>query len=235
METQISEASRETFYRGALMGLRYLDRSERLARRFGADADARWEGFRGHLGVGDRLDILIRDAAGKWHAAFSPAEVFALPGLAADEPFGPDWRGLPEDRAEALWSGDLPEPNLAACAEALGIVSTPVEVPPLLPSTHLVVAGGAAILAVGEAFAARPELSWSDQLLVVAEAPTVRHFAGLAAPLLGAQAATRLVFPAEEVAATLDAVDFSVGGHAVISPDASPAARHFARQAALEG
>ncbi len=75
---------RESFYAAALAGLRALDGRERRPRRFGPDADARWQNFCGHLSLAERVDLLIRDAAVTWQAAFSPAIVFRLPYLASD-------------------------------------------------------------------------------------------------------------------------------------------------------
>ena len=111
------------FYEAALLTLRALDDSERVPRRFGGAVDARWEGFAGHLGTAERIDLLVRDAAVTWGAGFSPAGVFKLVGLAADEPFGPDWEPLSERDAKRMWRGVSSAGSLAALAEALGVAA----------------------------------------------------------------------------------------------------------------
>ena len=182
----------QAFYTAAHTGLRALDTREGRGRRFGADADLRWRDFQGHLNSAHRLDLLVRDAAASWGAAFSPAAVFRLPGLAEDEAFGPDWEGLAAYQAEELFRTTGAH-DIGAAAAALGIDGAPVQLPELTASTKLIVAGGAAVLAAGRAFARRPELSWSDQVIVMADRPANRQLAGLVAPMVGATAATRLL------------------------------------------
>jgi hypothetical protein len=99
------------------LGLHALDARERTARRFGADADARWTQFAGALGAGDRIDILLRDAAGTWGAAFSPSECFGFFGLADDEPFGPDWGGIDDGAAKKLLADPSGSPGLLEAPE----------------------------------------------------------------------------------------------------------------------
>jgi hypothetical protein len=82
---------RRRFYQSAMAILRALDAKAPVPRRFGAEADARWALFKGDLALGDRLDLLVRDGAATQPTAFAPRVVFALDGLASDEPFGPDW------------------------------------------------------------------------------------------------------------------------------------------------
>ncbi len=224
-------ADREAFYAAALVGLRALDARERVPRRFGPEADSRWGQFKGALGLGDRLDLLLRDGAVTWGAAFSPALVFGLFGLADDEPFGPDWPGLSDDRARRMMVDGNGAPDLVAAARALGIQPAPVEVPPLSPSTRLVVAGGAAILAVADRFSRQPELSWSDQVVVVAENPAHRQLAGLAPAILGARGRAPLVRPSQDVAATLKEAGFGQVDAAVVSSDAGSDAARFAHRA----
>ncbi len=234
MTPSISDPERDAFYAAALVGLRALEGRERRPRRFGADADARWRSFRGHLGLGERIDLLVRDAAVTWPAAFSPAVVFRLPYLAADEPFGPDWVNLGPPQAEGLWHSADGTPDLGACARALGVGETDVARPDLAPTSRLVAAGGSAVLALARRFAARPDLSWPDQVLVVAERPANRQLAGLVAPVLGTLAPTRLVAPGPDVGAVLKSAGFTAPGHAVTSTDAAPAARNFAASAARD-
>lgn len=222
--------AREAFYAAAVFGLRVLDSREREPRRFGPDANARWEQFRGSLGPADRIDVLLRDAAVTWGVAFSPALAFRLFGLAEDEPFGPDWRSISDDRAKRLLS-DTATADLTAAARELGVKAAPVQVPAVSASTRLVVAGGAALLAVAEIFKANASLSWSDQVVIVATNPSYRQLAGLAAVSLGAARRTAVVLPGEDLAAILRAVSFTQVDAAVVSPDAEPEAAQFALRA----
>jgi hypothetical protein len=227
----VSPAQRDAFYAAAVAGLRALDANERVPRRFGADADTRWAAFKGALTDANRIDLLLRDAAVTWGAAFSPSDVFDLFGLAPDEPFGPDWQPLGAAAARRLLLDSVPG-SPADLARALGVSPAPVAVPALTISTHLVVAGGAALLAVAQAFARQPDLSWSHQVLAVATAPAHRQLAGLMAVSLGASARTSLVRPGDDLRAILKGAGFAQLDAAVVSPDAEPACAAFARRAA---
>ena len=223
---------RDAFYAAAVAGLRALDSRERSPRRFGNDADTRWASFKGALTDADRIDLLLRDAAVTWGAAFSAAEVFDLFGLAPDEPFGPDWKPLPASTARRVLTDSTPTARPAELARLLGAAAHPVSVPPLSASTRLAVAGGAALVAVADAFAADPALSWSDQVLAVATSPAHRQLAGLLAIAVGSPGRTRLTRPGDDVRATLKAAGFAQLDAAVASPDAEPACADFARRAA---
>lgn len=229
------------FYQAALHGLRLLDGRSGSGRRFGAEADARWAGFAGHLRMSDRLDMLLRDGAVVHGPAFSAAQVFRLPGLAADEPFGADWPGLTEDEAKALWrevdrQPDLdPERALQRCAEALGLDPSSQEpsCEGLAPATRLLVTGGKAILAAVRAFARDEALSWSEQVAVVAAAPSERQLAGLAAVILQQSKPTRVVAPPEDGEAKQSPADLvrkaglSGVDRVLASEDADPRCRGF--------
>jgi len=227
----LTSQDRAAFYEAAVLGLRALDARERTVRRFGPDADARWAQFAGALGPGDRLDILLRDAAGTWGAAFSPSECFGFFGIADDEPFGPDWDGIDDRAAKRLLATvSVDAPTLDQVAVALGAKAARVTVPPLTPSTKLVVAGGAAIVAVGKAFAADRTLSWTDQVVVIADEPPTRQLAALAAVMLGARGQTVLVRPTDDAPQALRAAGFAHLDAAVISTDAETAAAALARR-----
>jgi hypothetical protein len=230
MTNPLTPQDRSAFYGSAVIGLRALDARESTPRRFGPDADARWTQFAGALGVGDRIDILLRDAAGTWGAAFSPSECFGFFGLADDEPFGPDWGGIDDHAAKRL----LAEPDAPATLEhiayGLGVKAASVPVPPVTPSTKLVVAGGSAIVSVAKGFAENRALSWTDQVVVVADKAAWRQLAGLAAVLLSARGRTALVRPTEGAENGLRAAGFAHLDAAVISPDADPEAAELARK-----
>ncbi len=229
---QLAPAQRDAFYAAAVAGLRALDARERVPRRFGPGADARWAAVRGSLTDADRLDLLLRDAAVAWGAAFSPAEVFGFFGLAPDEPFGPDWHPLPVHAARRAFADPASPTAPAALAGLLGVGGARPTMPLLTPSTRVAVAGGAALIAVAEAFLAVPALSWSDQVLVIATAPAHRQLAGLLAVAVGAAARTRLTRPGDDLRAVLKDAGFAQLDLAVVSGDAEPACGAFARRAA---
>jgi hypothetical protein len=218
------------FYGAAVLGLRALDTRERSPRRFGADADARWMHFAGALGSGDRIDILLRDAAATWGAAFSPSECFGFFGLADDDPFGPDWSGIDDRAAKRLLAEVEVTPTLEHIATGLGVQAMSISVPPLSPSTKLVIAGGAAIVAVAKAFSDDGALSWTDQVVAVAEKPGLRQLAALAAVVLGARGRTVLVRPAADAESAVRALGFAHVDLPVVSPDAESEAAELARK-----
>lgn len=218
------------FYGAAVLGLRALDARERTPRRFGADADARWAQFAGALGVGDRLDILLRDAAGTWGAAFSPSECFGFFGLADDEPFGPDWDGIDDNAAKRLLAEPDAPASLEHIAYGLGVKVASVPVPPLIASTKLVIAGGTAIVSVAKVFSENTALSWTDQVVIVADKPVWRQLASLAAVVLGARGRTVIVRPNADAENALRAGGFAHLDAAVVSPDVEPEAAELARE-----
>jgi len=210
----VPSTQRADYYKAAVLGLRHLDATEGRGRRFGPDADARWRRFAGKLHDGDRLQVLLRDAAVAWGVAFAGARIFRADGVALDEPFGPTWVSPnPAEARRYLDSAD--SPSLSAAAAALGVNRAHVNLPELRPTTRLVLAGGAAILAAAQAFTARPDLDWSRQVLVVADTPAHRQLAGLAALFVGAT-------QPGEIRASTDG-PLPEGGARVISRDAEPA------------
>ena len=230
MTTSVSAQDRLAFYRAAVRGLRALDARERTPRRFGADAEARWMQFAGALGAGDRLDILLRDASGTWGAAFSPSECFDSFGLAADEPFGPDWISIDDHAAKSLLAESESLAALEHIADGLGMNTALLPVPPLTPATKLVVAGGMAVLSIAKAFSDKVALSWTDQVVVLADKPAWRQLAGLAAVVLGARGRTVIVRPGADADVALRAAGFGHLDAAVVSPDAEPEAAEIARK-----
>jgi hypothetical protein len=220
---------RVAFYRAAVLGLRALDARDRTGRRFGTGAEARWTQFAGALGACDRLDILLRDAAVSWGAAFSPAECFGSFGLANDEPFGPDWRGIDDEFAVRLLAESDESAPLDRVASALGVTAASVPAPKFTPATKVVVAGGGALVTVASEFAVDRALSWTDQVVVVADNAAFRQLAGLAAVLLGARTRTVIVRSNADAASIFRAAGFAHIDAAIVSHDAEPAAAALAR------
>nr|MBK7069429.1 hypothetical protein [Deltaproteobacteria bacterium] len=143
------------FYRAAHLGLRVLD-GRGVRRRFGAEADGRWQQFRGDMTDADRLDLLIKDAATIAPLAFAPRDVFALPGLSTEDPFGTQWPGARPGLGGGLFreGADAPADALAAFDAAVALWGLRLDafdaaaLPRILPGTRLVVGGLAALRAV---------------------------------------------------------------------------------------
>lgn len=225
----VTPQMRSSFYAAAVLGLRALDARETTPRRFGTDAETRWAQFAGALGAGDRIDVLLRDATGRWGSAFSPSECFGFFGVADDEPFGPDWAGIDDSAAKRLLAGAGVASSLEQIALSLGVKAPNVTVPTVTPSTKLVVAGGGAIVSVANVFARDHALSWSDQVVVVADSAAWRQLAGLAAVVLGARGRTPLV-RATEGTERLRSLGFAHLDAAVVSPDAEAEAAAMAEK-----
>lgn len=121
MTSPLASQERSAFNSAAVLGHYALDARERTARRFGADADSRWTQFTGALDAGDRIDSLLRDAARKWGAAFSPSECFGFFGLADDDPFGPDWGGIADHAAKKLLADPSGSPTVDSVADAASV------------------------------------------------------------------------------------------------------------------
>lgn len=240
MGDAILPVAAQRFYRAAVIGLRVLEAQPRGARRFGGDPDVRWERFKGHLHAGDRLDLLLGDAAVTWGAAFSPARAFNLQGIADDEHFGPSWPGLSADEGRRLWreveSLTVPADPVLALEMAIKVLDLlPASEPgpvTVTPSTHLVVSGAAALRGAVRIFASRADLRWAEQVVVAADEPRQRQLAGLAGLFLGSLRPVELLGPDAlpandlEALATLRRLLGATGIDAVLlSQDATQASR----------
>jgi hypothetical protein len=188
------------FYEAALRVLAFVEHRRPTGRRVGADADARWNAFRGALSASDRIDLLLRDADAEWPAALGGRAVFDRVGLAEDEPFGPGWPSLAPVDGEELWRrhrtasppGSV-QKTLAAVAAAWGLKLKPVQIT-AKATDRLILAGPSAIASAIVHFAAAAgELDWSRQVTVVATPPGHRQLAASAPALLNLSAPTRLL------------------------------------------
>ncbi len=223
------------YLEGALRLLQFVEQRRPTGRRFGADADARWSGFRGDLETVDRIELMIRDADAEWPGGFGARNVFALQGVAEDEPFGSQWQGVDPVAAEELWrrlKGEqgpkTPVATLKAIATTWGLTITKQRLEAIAPTDHLVVVGASAIVAVIEAFAEGAALDWSEQVLVVGSAPAVRQLAAAGTAILNAARPTRIL------TATEPSAPLKRGTRLVASADADPADRKAA-EALLPG
>ncbi|MEP6651905.1 MAG: hypothetical protein ABJA82_01015 [Myxococcales bacterium] len=224
------------FYRAGVLGMRALQDLGQGTRRFSADADARWKAFRGDLGDSDRLDLLIRDAAAVHPVAFSPALVFGLGDLAADEPFGPGWGPLAPSEAgpvlrEAATTAAAPATSrssaLGKITEMLGLVPKPIDVSAVGPASRIVAAGAGAILALAEHMAGRADTDFGDQILLVTDLAAERQLFGIASALCASRARPRTAASDESVE-SIKARGFDRSTVTAISVDADEAARRAA-------
>lgn len=210
------------FYSASLSTLRFVERRSPTNRRFGPDADAMWRELRGHLTTSDRIDLLLRDGDVAFPGAFAARAIFLRRGVSEDDPFGAGWTSLSVNEADALWrqtvadtAPESVEGAVRRIAAAWDLPLRGVDVGRITPATKLVVAGPSAIAAVIIAFADGADLSFVDQITVVATPEGHRHLAASAAALLNASRAVRLLAPA--VGAPAPAVD-----RAIVSEDADP-------------
>src|SRR5690606_2120835 len=178
MRTEISSADRATFYLTALRLLRFADQRAPTKRRFGPDADALWKDFAGGLKTSDRIDILLRDADTEWPGAFGARATFGLRAVAQDDAFGADWASLPPMDGERVWKDALASEVPATVDAAIDrlcvaweLAVAAFELPKVTAGTRLLVGGASAIAAAIRAFAANPDLRWSEQVVVVADRP----------------------------------------------------------------
>lgn len=224
------------YYEAALRALRFIEQRAPTTRRFGADADARWAALRGHLETADRIDLLLRDADAQWPSAFGARTVFALRAVAEDDPFGSTWLPLEPEAAAELWRKVLAEAApasvhdaLTACAAAWGLGLRRLDVGSIRPEDKLLVAGPSAIAALATAFVADKDLSFADQVAVVATPHAHRQLAALTGALLNTKSPTRiLAAPPEGTNQPPRASDLT-SRRVILSEDAAPEDAAFAR------
>src|SRR5262249_31995829 len=120
-----------------------------------------------------------------------------------------DWGGIDDQAAKRLLAEPDGPATLERVAAVLGVKVADVTVSSLTPATKLVVAGGAALIAVAKGFAQDPALSWIDQVVAVADQAAPRQFAGLAAVLVNARGRTVIVRPSTDAASALRAAGFA--------------------------
>lgn len=227
---------RAAYYRAAMSLLRFVEQRAPTQRRFGSEADALWRSFAGSLERGDRIDLLLRDADRQWGSAFGARTVFSLQGVHELDAFGADWESLGRGEADALWR-DAKAPGsqaqaLAALLAAWGVREPkPFALPKLGPSSRLVVAGLGALLACARAFLDDADLSWPNQVAVVADAPGVRQLAA-AVPALGDFGEATVLLGSGQIEAERKRVRARLGSgiELLASPDASIAERMAASQ-----
>lgn len=174
-----------SFYRAALLAARFLDR-DNDARVLDPDADAAWKAYGSDLPPVLRCDLVLRNFAMLYPAAFAPGPVFRLSGWYDDDPWGTGFERPPAKEVEAYFA-QRPTPSASAAA-ALELslaawslagsrdadVSADAPVDPQLaarlsPSTKLLVVGARAVAEVARAFVRGERLVARTQVLVVGD------------------------------------------------------------------
>jgi hypothetical protein len=229
---RVATTDAERFYRTGALALRALQDRALGAERFGANASARWKAFAGELTSSQRLDLLFRDAAVMYPLAFAPRSIFELPGLAHDEPFGPEWTSLPPSQAGAILrdvenatggSSIAIKEVLFALADVWGLkLATPDAgaLAKINAASRLVVAGAGAVIAVAAQMSARNDCDFGDQVLLVSDEPAARQLCGIAAAISGSRKSPRSVGSAAGVKAAT-ALGFDRATAAIVSSDCS--------------
>lgn len=200
-----------SFYRTALLALLAQEQHDPTSRRFGADADASWSIFQGHLDASDRIDMLLRDAAVKHPAAFAPRTVFSgdpalsdgylTADLPEDEPFGPNWTspygpdtgrqlwtevlGWQTESTDQLWQRILTAWNITEDESAA--------IPELDATSRLLAVGDTSIAALAKRFLVDTNLDWGSQVVAAASTPTGIQLAGAVPLVTGSQTPARVV------------------------------------------
>jgi hypothetical protein len=227
MQPSTDETRRLAYYDAALGLLRFVEQRSPTARRFGAEADALWRSFAGDLDPSDRIELLLRDADRQWAGAFAARAVFARRSAHEQDAFGSTWTRLSSGEAQALWTSTLAGPpvadGIAGILRSWKLQPAAFETAKLRPSARVVIAGLAAISACLRQFLANPDLSWPNQVVVVAADPGPRQLAAAAAALLDQTQPTLLIHPEQLSPAHREAVHARLGAtlEAIISPDAT--------------
>jgi len=222
----------QSYYRGALSLLRFVEQRAGSKRRFGIEADAAWRQFKGELSTSDRIQLLLADAHAQWRGAVGPSSVCLLPGVAQDDAFGPDWEPLNGVEAEAVWRDSMnatPPVSLAdsltAIASAWGLTLSSHSIGNVAPSSMVVVAGPSAVAALIAMFASNADLDWARQVTAVATPPAHRQLAASAGVLLNLTSPVPLISKDSPVTKIVGAIK-------VISKDADPEDAKLAEQLA---
>jgi hypothetical protein len=244
--TYISIDAAKAFYRAALIGLRFLQLTK--PPRPDSEADIQAVEKAPYEVIIDKIDDLLSKASVMWGVAFSPAQVFMIPGLAAEEQFGPDWPLMPQAEAKTLWDEigqlryDTPRAAFADAATAWGVTLQTIETghPDITPAKGVLIAGPSALATAIDIFSENKELNWARQVMVVASRPRDRQLAGLAGAFVSSSRPTRLIAPDDANAAMSSPAQavFRKGQKQVdtilVSADAKAESKRFA-EAAKEG
>lgn len=238
MPPATDDARRRAYYRSALTLLRFVEARSPTSRRFGPEADALWRSFAGDLDSSDRLELLLRDADHQWPGAFGARAVFALRSAHEQDAFGADWRRLSSNQASELWKQTLAQPPvadpIAAILKEWSLEPKPFNLPKLGPSSRAVLVGLGAITAAMRAFLENPDLSWPNQVAVVADEPGPRQLAAAMAALADHPEPTLLLHSDQLDAELQKRIRQKLGSslELIASPDATSQQRELASRIA---
>ncbi|WP_437650496.1 hypothetical protein [Sorangium sp. So ce362] len=106
------------FYRAALSTARLIDR-ENEHWVLDTDADAAWRAYGGDLPPVVRCDLVLRNLAMLYPAAFAPGPVFSLSGWYDDDPWGVGFERPPARMVEGLFAIRATPANVKMTVDAL--------------------------------------------------------------------------------------------------------------------
>ncbi len=223
-----SHADATAFYKAALAAAQRLD-AEATDKLFDDNADAAWRAYGSDLPVLMRLELVLKNLAALYPAAFAPGPVFDLSGWYDDDPWGTGFARPAKDELEALWrrrsAPESTDATLAAVADVWSLASPaqPADVVgKLAPSTNLIVAGPSAMASLASAFVREDNLQARSQLLLGSDRPAARHLLGITCALGREQGVPQMIAgTVDSPQKAADAAGFHQAAFAVISADAS--------------
>ncbi len=180
-----------SFYRAALITARLVDQASD-PHMLDRDADAAWRAYGDDLPAVVRCDLVLRNFAMLYPAAFAPGPVFGLSGWYDDNPWGSDFERPAPQKVEAIFaqrSPSTPGEALDLALEAWGLAASCKAAPDariterLTRATFVVVCGTRALSEIVRAFAADERLAIRAQVLLVSTAPAARQLLGMACAL----------------------------------------------------
>lgn len=181
------------FYRAALATARLLDQDSD-SRVLDADADAAWRAFGGEFPPAVRCDLVLRNWAMLYPAAFAPGPVFNLAGWHDDAPWGTGFNRPERHTLDNLFLSQrhTPATNADALDAALrewgvNADTTTAELtlaPRISPQTVIIAAGQLATAALARIFLRDERLVLRSQVTLTTADPASRHILGITCALL---------------------------------------------------
>ncbi|MCP4504680.1 MAG: hypothetical protein GY822_32650 [Deltaproteobacteria bacterium] len=172
-----------SFYKAALSAAQQMDALGGDP-QFSDDADVAWKGYSGDLPSLIRFELILKNLAALYPAAFAPGPIFQLSGWYDDDAWGAVFKRPPQAELESLWRGKKTPSSTNAALEQ--VCNAWHLAPPgtldseLSTSSSLIVAGSAAMAAVAVRFANQDELDARSQILLVSDQPVARQLLGVA-------------------------------------------------------
>lgn len=177
-----------SFYRAALATARFIDPSAD-PRTLDRDADAAWKAYGDDLPAVVRCDLVLRNFAMLYPAAFAPGPVFGLSGWYEDSPWGAGFDRPSPQEVGAIFQKRTPAATtddvFVEALEGWGVTVGQQQAPDpriagqLNRATNVVVSGTRAMHAVARCFAADERLSVRAQVLLVSGDAPARQLLGM--------------------------------------------------------